>query len=79
MKIYKFYVIYDFTFHLLGFQAVVVSGFVTQNDGLENCEMFYGDSHSVKPKLKFEIEKADARLIPQVKNAVLGGSTKIVV
>ena len=41
--------------------------------------MFYGDAHSIKPELNSEIEEVDGRPIPHVKNAVLGGSTKIVV
>ena len=38
----------------------------------------YGDVHSIKPQLNFEIKEVDGRPIPHVKNAVLGRSTKIV-
>ena len=34
---------------------------------------------SLKPELNFEIEEADARLIPHTKSAVLGGRAKIVI
>ena len=58
---------------------MVLSSFVTQTDDLRNCEMFCRDAHSLKPELNSEIKQAHARLIPQVKNTVPGGSTKIAV
>ena len=33
---------------------------------------------SLKPELNFEIEEADARLIPHTKSAVLAGRAKII-
>ena len=63
----------------MGSEAVALSSSVTQTDDLRNCEIICGDAHSVIPALNSEIEKVDARLIPDLKSAVLGGSTKIVV
>ena len=59
--------------------TVVLSSCVTESDGVLNCEMFCGDAHSIIPELNSEIEEADARLIPHLQNAVLGGSEKIIV
>ena len=53
---------------------VVLSSCVTQTGSVRNGEMFHGEAHSLKPELNSEIEEADARLIPQVKSALLGGS-----
>ena len=57
----------------------VLSSCISQTGSVRNGEMFHGEAHSLKPELNSEIEEADARLIPQVKSALLGGSAKIVV
>ena len=63
----------------MGSETVALSSSVTQTDDLRNCEIICGDAHSVKHALNSEIEKASTRLVPDLKSAVLGGSTKIVV
>lgn len=67
---------WDFT---TGSETVALSSSVTQTDDLRNCEIICGDVYSVIPARNSEIEKADARLIPDLKSAVLCGSRKIVV
>ena len=58
--------------------TVILSSCVIQTDVLQNCDIFGEDAHSLKLELNSEIKEPDARLIPHVKNVVIGVSTKIV-
>ena len=61
------------------YRKVVMSGYVTDANGVQDCVKVNGDQLSIRNDLNSDIEEADERIIPHVAGAVKDGSKRVVI
>ena len=60
-------------------RTIVLSGYVTDGEGMEDCVMSKGGSITVMDNLKSSIEEADTRLVQHLIEAVKRKKEKVIV
>ena len=58
---------------------IVLSGYVTDSEGIKPCIELYQGDIQIYPDLDSTIEEADSRIIPQVQKAIMRGVKRVIV